>query len=125
VIAALAERLSGDAHELADPYAEAVLAVARAAAGGHPTPQSRMAASGLRAERGSILSPPGVLVSGRGGHPVPLSAIVGSAEWGSGTYRQFAPRNVRGYWLIPSSESGEARSAGDRALAEILAAVVR
>jgi hypothetical protein len=98
---------------------------ARAAAGGHPTPQARMAASGIRADHGSIVAPAGTIVQGSGGRPVSVAAIIGGAEWGSSTFRQFAPRSSRGYWLMPAAESDEALTAGERALDEILAAVVR
>jgi hypothetical protein len=108
---------------IVDPYAEAVLEAARSAAGSHPTPQSRMGASGLVAQHGEIISPPGALVLGRGGRPALLEEIIAGAEWGSGTYRQFAPRNTRGYWLIPSTESDSAISAGDRALEAVLESV--
>ena len=105
VLAALLDELAGDAHALADPYAEAVLATARSSAGGHPTPQSRMAASGLRAERGRVVAPSGSTVSGSGGRSVSLSEIIAGAEWGSSTFGQFAPRNTRGYWLVPALDA--------------------
>ena len=83
VLAALLDALDGDAHALADPYAEAVLATARSAAGSRPTPQARMAASGLRADRGSVIAPSGSIVTGSGGRPASLAEIIGGAEWGS------------------------------------------
>lgn len=97
-----------------------MLEAARAAAAGHPTPQSRMAASGLVSDHGSITSPAGSLVTGRGGRPARLVDIIGGAEWGSSGHRQFAPRNTRGYWLVPAADSEAALDAGDRALVEIL-----
>lgn len=78
-----------------------------------------MAASGLRADHGRITAPAGSIVTGRGGS-ARLGDLIGGAEWGSGTYRQFAPRNLRGYWLVPSADSETALDAGDRALAEIV-----
>lgn len=116
----LLDRLSGPAHDLADPYAEGVLEAARAAAASHPTPQSRMAASGLAADHGSIVSPAGSIVTGSGGRPARLVDLIGGAEWGSSAFRQFAPRNSRGYWLIPAADAETALDAGDRALVEIL-----
>jgi hypothetical protein len=125
VLAALLEALDGDAHALADPYAEAVLETARSAAGGHPTPQSRMAAAGLLADRGRVIAPPGSIVTGSGGRPVSLGEIVSGAEWGSSTYPQFAPRNTRGYWLGPAFDADSTLRAGDAALEEIVRNVTR
>jgi hypothetical protein len=113
-------RLAGDALELADPYAEAVLETARSAAGSHPTPQSRMAASGLIAQRGAVIAPGGALVSGAGGRPASLAQIIAGAEYGSDTYTQFASRNPRGYWLFPAFDAASTVAAGDRALQAIL-----
>lgn len=78
-----------------------------------------MAASGLTADHGAILGSAGSIVTGRGGS-ARLGDLIGGAEFGSGTYRQFAARNPRGYWLMPAADSEEALDAGDRALAEIL-----
>jgi hypothetical protein len=124
-LAALMDKLDGGAHDLADPYAEAVLDAARSAASGRPTPQARMAASGLQADHGSILAPAGVLVSGRGGRPASLQDLILGAEFGSSTYAQFGPRNSRGYWLWPAADSGDAMDAADRAMDEILHSVMR
>lgn len=78
-----------------------------------------MAASGLRADHGSITSA-GAIVSGRGGRPARLGDLISGAEWGSDGFRQFAPRNTRGYWLVPAADSEGALDAGDRALVDIL-----
>ena len=47
------------------------------------------------------------------------------AEFGSTQYAQFGPRNSRGYWLFPSFEDKSAITAGERALEDICAKVVR
>jgi hypothetical protein len=125
VLRGILEALDGEAHDLADPYAEAALETARAAAGGHPTPQARMAASGLVADHGSVIAPGGALVTGRGGRPASLSEIIGGAEFGSSTFAQFAPRNTRGYWLVPAFDADATLAAGDRALEEIVQSVTR
>lgn len=79
-------------------YATAVLHQAQGLAASRPTPQSRMAAEGMGVRSGEILSlsggPPGEVAEG--------------SEFGSGIYRQFGPRNPRGYWLLPSAESPDA-----------------
>lgn len=117
---ALADALRGDAHPVADPYAEAVLETARSAAGGHPTPQSRMAASGLTVSHGVISGAPGTIVQGAGGDPVSLGSILYGAEWGSNTYHQFPRARRSGYWLYPSANKDGPVSAADRALESLL-----
>lgn len=124
-IAKLLSTLDREPLTLTDPYAAAVLGAAVRAAAGHPSPQSRMAASGLVAKRGEILSPPGAIVRGSGGRPVRLAEIIGGAEWGSDRFPQFAPRSSRGYWLMPAAGSREAIDAADQALGDVLAKVVR
>lgn len=120
----LVRRLTGaGSHELADPYAEAVLETARGKAAGHPSPQARMAASGLEADRGTISSPPGRTVYGSGGS-APLEAIIGGAEFGSNRYRQFAPARRTGYFLMPATRSKPPREAGNRVLDEIVRKVI-
>src|SRR5262245_23315613 len=100
-MAELARRL-GDGSEVADPYTASVLSVAKAAAGGHPAPQSRMAASALSVSHATILIPEAAIVQGSGGDPVPLGAIFSGAEFGSNRYRQFPAATKRGYWLWPA-----------------------
>lgn len=78
-----------------------------------------MAASGLEVAGSRITSPAGSIVTGAG-HSARLVDVIGGAEFGSSTYRQFAPRNTRGYWLVPAADSEAALDAGDRALVEIL-----
>lgn len=119
-IRALADALRGDAHEVADPYAAAVLDTAKAAAASHPTPQSRMAASGLTVAHGVISGAPGTIVQGAGGDPVSLGSILYGAEWGSNTYRQFSRARRGGYWLYPSANKSGPVSEADRALERIL-----
>lgn len=79
---------------LEDRYLRAVLDEAQGVAAGHPTPQSRMAAEGMGVRNGTILS-----LSGG-----PSAAVAAGSEFGSGIYRQFGPRNTRGYWLLPTGE---------------------
>jgi hypothetical protein len=86
------------AEELADTYARALLEQAQRAAGLRPTPQAPMAAASMGVENGTILSL-------TGGDP---SAVAAGSEFGSGIYRQFGPRNTRGYWLLTSAENPDA-----------------
>lgn len=79
-----------------------------------------MVAAGLEADHGSIVGPAGSIVTGAGGRPARLGDLIGGAEWGSSRHRQFAPRNSRGYWLMPAADSDRALEAGDRAIVEIL-----
>lgn len=84
--------------DLEDRYARAILRQAQGLAASHPTPQARMAAQGMGVQHGQILS-----LSGG-----PPGAVAAGSEFGSGIYRQFGPRNERGYWLLPSGESPNA-----------------
>lgn len=81
--------------ELEDIWARAILDQAQGVAAGKPTPQARMAAEGMGVQRGTILSL-------SGGPPEDVAA---GSEFGSSLYRQFGPRNTRGYWLLPSAEA--------------------
>ena len=93
-IGRLIDRLERPA-ELEDVWARAVLEQAQATAQGHPTPQARMAAEAMVVEHGTILS-----LSGG-----PAGEVAVGSEFGSTIYRQFGPRNQRGYWLLPAGES--------------------
>lgn len=107
------ERPEGLEHE----YAEALLRQAQDTASGKPTPQARMAADAMGVQRGEILS----LTGG-----APSEVAVGS-EFGSTIYRQFGPRNTRGYWLLPSAESPNAATirAGEDWLNDAIEAAIR
>jgi acetylornithine deacetylase/succinyl-diaminopimelate desuccinylase-like protein len=97
VLNELQDRLE-DAEGLEDAYARALLEQAQRAAGLRPTPQAPMAAEAMGVQQGTILS----LTGG-----APSDVAVGS-EFGSTIYRQFGPRNTRGYWLFPSAENPDA-----------------
>lgn len=103
--------------ELSEAYARGVLEQAQRKASGHPTPQARMAAQGMGIRGGTILS-----LSGG----APAEVAVGS-EFGSTIYRQFGPRNPRGYWLLPSAENPDPSTiaAADEALGEVVEAAIR
>lgn len=122
----LADELDRPA-ELAQAIADAVLGQARRRAAGRPTPQARMAASGLIAARGSIIAPAGRIVRGRGGSPF-LGDVIGGAEFGSSIYPQFGPRRS-GAFLSPSTaeaEKGEgpAMVAGEHWLDDLIDEVI-
>lgn len=90
----LVDRL-GAPEELEHLWAEAVLRQAQDRAAGKPTPQARMAAENMVVQRDTILP-----LSGG-----PPSEVAVGSEFGSTIYRQFGPRNTRGYWLLPSAEA--------------------
>lgn len=112
----LSERLraSGDVPEA---FARRLLDQAQRRAAGHPTPQARMAAQGLGIEGGTILSL-------SGGSP---GAVAIGSEFGSTIYRQFAPRNEGGYWLMPSANNPESQVAAvqDNWVDEAIDAAIR
>ena len=89
----LVERLQ-DNDELRDLWAREILNEAQGVAAGKPTPQARMAAEGMGIRNGTILS-----LSGG-----PSAEVAPGSEFGSSIYRQFGPRNTRGYWLLPTGE---------------------
>lgn len=90
---AAAGRALSDEDRVAQAFAELAVAQARRLAGGHPTPQSRLAATGAQARLGAIE------VVG-----YPQAAIAWGSEFGSTIYRQFGPRHSRGSWLYPAGE---------------------
>lgn len=112
----LQDRLE-DAEGLEDAYARAVLEQAQRAAGLRPTPQAPMAAEAMGVQQGTILSL-------TGGAP---SDVAAGSEFGSGIYRQFGPRNTRGYWLLPSAENPDAATieAGENWIDSEVEAAVR
>lgn len=126
VLDRIAGELDDRRDDLADIYAADILERARTAAGGRPTPQARMAASGFTAERGAVSGAPGTVVHGRGGSAT-LADIGWGAERGSDLYPQFAPRREGGYWLGPAAEddSAQARREGERELDAAIAAAKR
>ena len=88
-----------------DEVGRAILKRAQRNAGGHPTPQARMAASGLIARRGTVIGFGSKRVFGSGSPGgVKLGLIQYGAEFGSSTHRQFGPRNEAGYFLHPAAE---------------------
>lgn len=104
-----------DTDALVRAYGEAVLSEAISRAHGRPTPQAPMAADamGIQGQTITVLS---------GGEPEAVSA---GSEWGSAIYTQFGPRNERGYWLMPATESAAALEAGDRYLEQITEKAIR
>lgn len=92
VIKDLIARLE-ESEEGAQVWAEALLRQAQGLAESKPTPQARMAAQAMGVQSGTILSL-------TGGDP---SEVAVGSEFGSSIYRQFGPRNPRGYWLLPSA----------------------
>jgi len=85
--------------------ARRVLEQARRNAGRRPTPQARMAASGMMARRGTVIGFGSRRVFGTGSpEGVKLGFISYGAEFGSSSTRQFGPRNEGGYWLHPAAE---------------------
>lgn len=105
----IAEALD-DTEPLVQAYGEAVLREAVARAGSRPTPQAPMAADamGIQGTHITVLT---------GGTP---EAVSGGSEWGSDIYPQFGPRNNGGWWLMPASESEEAKQAGDAYLEQMM-----
>ena len=100
---------------LEEAYARAVLDQALQNAAGRPTPQAPMAAAALGVQGNSIRS----LAGG-----APAEVATGS-EFGSSIYRQFGPRDQRGYWLYPAAEDPSVIDVGDRMLEEIMDAAIR
>ena len=97
-------RLAGhvtDTRKLREGYARDVLRQARRNAAGQPTPQARMTAEGMRQRRGAVLGFPSTRV---GDDAQRMGGFSFGSEFGSNQYRQFAPRNERGYWLTPALE---------------------
>jgi hypothetical protein len=109
----LSDRLTRS-EDLAHQYAEVTLEVARRNAASKPSPQSRMAAAVMGVTGSQILPTAGG----------PPAEVGGGSEWGSSIYRQFAPRNQRGYWLFPAAQSSEAEDAGDTVLQRLIDSVV-
>jgi hypothetical protein len=93
-----------DRREAAQAYAEATVDQARKLAAGRPTPQARLAASGIEARDGAVYGGASRIVSGFGGS-VPLGEIAWGAEMCSSIYQQFGPRHSRGAWLYPAGDS--------------------
>lgn len=94
ILSGLVDDLEGS-QAIAEGYAEALLRQAQGLAASKPTPQARMAAQAMGVRQGRILSL-------SGGPPADVAA---GSEFGSGIYRQFGPRNTRGYWLLPSADN--------------------
>lgn len=113
-------RLSDDlegSQAISEGYAEALLRQAQGVAASHPTPQARMAAQAMGVRNGTILSL-------SGGAPADVAP---GSEFGSGIYRQFGPRNTRGYWLLPSAENPNPATiaAGEEQLDNVVEEAVR
>lgn len=103
-LAAIQRELT-DRDAVAQAYAEATVDQARRLAAGHPTPQARMAASGIEARDGKVYGSASAIVIGYPGGPVPLGEIAWGAEMGSSIYPAFGPRHSRGAWLYPAGDS--------------------
>lgn len=122
----LAAELEDRRDDLADTYARWTLERARTNAGGRPTPQARMAASGLEVGAGGVLGDPGTVVHGRGGSAT-LADVGGGSEFGSTIYPQFGPRQGRGAWLAPAVDDAPegARPEAERLLDDAIKAAIR
>lgn len=117
-----------DAQLVAEAYAAAVAAQAKRVAAGHPTPQSRMAASALVVHGSSLGISSVAVVTGRGGPPVLASRIAGGSEFGSSLYSQFGPRRrAPGSWLGAAAARPDSSTLGaaEQALDELVAEAVR
>jgi hypothetical protein len=116
ILSDLSDRLEAS-DELPEAYARALLDQAQRKASLKPTPQARMAAQGMGVRGGTILSL-------SGGAP---GAVAVGSEFGSTIYRQFGPRNTRGYWLLPSAENPDPGTiaAGDEAVEDVVRAAIR
>jgi hypothetical protein len=88
--------------------AKRVLEQARRNAGGKPTPQARMVASGMMARNGTVIGFGSRRVFGSGSDGVKLGFLAYGSEFGSDTHRQFGRRNESGYWLHPAAEQNPA-----------------
>lgn len=116
ILNGLAEDLENN-EAIAQGYAEALLRQAQGLAASKPTPQARMAAQAMGVRQGTILSL-------SGGAPGEVAA---GSEFGSGIYRQFGPRNTRGYWLLPSAANPDPATiaAGEEQLDQVVEAAIR
>lgn len=101
--------------ELADLYAEAVLAEGRRNAAGRPTPQAPMAARNMTVSDATI-------------YPRSLGAAADVAlgsEFGSNAYPQFhRPPSREGYWLYPATRAVAVLAEADAALEDVLKRMV-
>jgi hypothetical protein len=102
---------------LSEAYAKALLRQAIGRAQGQPTPQAVIASQAMVVRHGEILS----LTGG-----TPGALAVGS-EFGSTIYRQFGPRNTRGYWLLPSADNPDTVTtlAGDNWVQDAVDSAIR
>ena len=102
--------------ELAQQYAEAILAQAVRNAASRPTPQAPMAAANLDVQGASI---------GPSAGGAPAAVAIGS-EFGSSQYLQFQHSPVpRGLWLYPAAEDESVIMVADVELQKIVDSAIR
>lgn len=94
-------RALNDDEATAQAFAELVVDAAKRRAAGRPTPQARMAATGIEARRGAVYGSSSRIVTGKGGSTT-LGAIAWGAEMGSTRFRQFGARHSGGTWIFPA-----------------------
>lgn len=92
--------------QTAASFAKAMLDAAVRNAASYPSPQSRMAASGLKLAGKVIAGEASTLVSSAG-RSVRLGDVLFGSEFGSMIYSQFGPRAERGQWLFPAADEPE------------------
>ena len=111
ILAAIGADFQGDA--LIEAVLPAAQAQAKRYAGAHPTPQSRIAATGLVVRGLTLEVPPSSGLA---------YEVAGGSEYGSTLYRQFGPRRSSPAWLGRVAEGNDPAivSAGDKALEEIM-----
>lgn len=103
----LADKLV-DTRKLRRGYAVEVLRQAQRNAVRAPTPQARGVAGSLRVKGGTVLGFPSTAIT-LSGQVKRAAGINFGAEYGSNTYRQFAPRREGGYWLNPAADQVDDR----------------
>ncbi len=122
-VAAFAAVLSSD--EAAAAFAVSWLKEASVVANTYPTPQARMAASGLETRGSHMIGNANTMVQ-TAGRSVPLGDVLFGAEFGSSVYTQFGPRQQHGYWLFRSADEQATMDDFERTFVdEALAAATR
>ena len=125
-----ARRIAGFAASLGSEAAAAAFATAwikeaKTVANTGPSPQARMAASGIQVSGAHVVGPANALVS-RSSSPgsVPLGDILFGSEFGSSIYPQFGGRTTTGNWLFKSADSPNVMAAFETEYVDKAIAVV-
>ena len=90
--------------EIRESFAARMVAEAVQRAARRPSPQARMASSGIEARGPAIHGPSESLVRSTRGRLVRLGDVLGGSEFGSSEYVQFGPRSGGGKWLWPAAD---------------------